>query len=359
LGKPCGDFAVMGGEGDFDGDSVAKVTIKRGGLGRDGLTRLRGTLALALMGAVASCVMPLYASRTAPNSLTIALDAPAPFDPATDLSALFLADAPAGASSEDNPPALVPTMLVPGPAASPHVFRGQNAQDMLRASMCLTAAIYYEAGNEPDAGQRAVAQVVLNRVRHPAYPDTVCGVVYQGTDRNDTLCQFTFGCDGSMARIPASASWARAARVAREALAGYVYAPAGLATHYHTLAVNPFWNKSLTPTAIVGAHIFYRFPGGAGAPKAFHASYRGGEPLPGPKPKLPLSSGATPPLVMADAEAFPVPPVSASPTVLGSTYMASAAPIRPVDQDKRYLPGALPESDIRPEYRNSGEWIAR
>lgn len=310
--------------------------------------RLRDIAALCLMAAVTSCVMPLSASRTTPGAVRIALDAPAPFDPAQ----MFLPDGPAAPAT---PADFSATMLVPGPAAPAYVFRSENAQDMLRAAMCLTAAIYYEAGNELEAGQRAVAQVVLNRVRHPAYPDTVCGVVYQGTDRNDTLCQFTFGCDGSMARIPAAASWARAAQVAREALAGYVYAPAGLATHYHTLAVNPFWNKSLTPTAIVGAHIFYRFPGGAGAPKAFHTSYRGGEPLPGPKPRLPLPPGATPPLVMADAQLFPIPPVS---TPI-ETYVASAAPVRPVALDKRYVSGALPESDIRPEYRNSGEWISR
>lgn len=300
--------------------------------------------------------MPLSASRTAPGTLTMALDAPAPFDPAADLAQVFLPDGPA---VSPGPPAFAPTMLVAGPAAPAYVFRGQNSQDMLRASMCLTAAIYYEAGNEPEEGQRAVAQVVLNRVRHPAYPDTVCGVVYQGTERNDTLCQFTFGCDGSMARIPASASWGRAARVAREALAGSVYAPVGHSTNYHTLAVNPVWNRALTPTAIVGAHIFFRLPGGAGAPRAFHASYRGGEPLPGPKPKLPLPPGATPPLVMADAQLVPVPQASIPPATFGSAYLASAAPVNPVALDKRYVAGALPESDIRPEYRNSGEWISR
>ena len=67
---------------------------------------------------------------------------------------------------------------------------------------CLASAIFYEARSESFEGQLAVAQVILNRVRHPAYPDTICGVVYQGTERNDTLCQLTFGCDGAMARVP-------------------------------------------------------------------------------------------------------------------------------------------------------------
>ncbi len=94
--------------------------------------------------------------------------------------------------------------------------------DHARALQCLTAAIYYEAAMEPDAGQQAVAQVVLNRVMHPSYPNTVCGVVYQGSERA-TGCQFTFSCDGAMARAPSAIYWARARRVAERALAGYVY----------------------------------------------------------------------------------------------------------------------------------------
>ena len=121
-----------------------------------------------------------------------------------------------------------------GPAARPIVARGTSL-DQARALQCLTAAIYYEAASEPDAGQRAVAQVVLNRVAHPAWPNTVCGVVYQGSER--TGCQFSFACDGSMARRPMAVFWDRARRVAADALAGYVYAPVGLATHYHTSAV--------------------------------------------------------------------------------------------------------------------------
>jgi len=93
--------------------------------------------------------------------------------------------------------------------------------DRSRALTCLTAAIYYEAASEPDDGQRAVAQVVLNRVAHPSYPNTVCGVVYQGSER-DTGCQFTFTCDGALARKPSRYFWDRAEKVAREALAGYV-----------------------------------------------------------------------------------------------------------------------------------------
>ncbi|WP_416365907.1 cell wall hydrolase [Sphingomonas aerolata] len=81
-----------------------------------------------------------------------------------------------------------------------------SATDRARALLCLTTAIYYEAASEPDAGQRAVAQVILNRVRHPAFPATVCGVVYQGPHSGGapTACQFSFACDGATARAPAS-----------------------------------------------------------------------------------------------------------------------------------------------------------
>ncbi|MGB3167163.1 MAG: cell wall hydrolase, partial [Alteraurantiacibacter sp.] len=122
-------------------------------------------------------------------------------------------------------------------AAAPLRVRGSD-RDHMRAQECMAQAIYYEAASESDAGQRAVAQVVLNRVAHPAYPRTVCGVVYQGSERQ-TGCQFTFTCDGALARRPSASGWRRASRIAREALAGVVYAPVGTATHYHTLAVNP------------------------------------------------------------------------------------------------------------------------
>jgi Cell Wall Hydrolase len=106
-----------------------------------------------------------------------------------------------------------------GGAAKPFVMRAGSV-DHARALKCLTDAIYYEAANEPDSGQRAVAQVILNRMRHPTYPNSVCGVIYQGSERA-TGCQFSYSCDGSMARIPARASWLRAQRVAADALAGW------------------------------------------------------------------------------------------------------------------------------------------
>lgn len=336
---------------------------------------VRAFLALALLALPASCIQSLAGARTPLGSrgpaVSIMLDTPKPFNPAIDPMAMLQPAAlrdPVTTGSVDLLSAEMATGFVmpeasafsAGPAAAPYVFKGRNATDTLRASLCLTAAIYYEAANEPDDGQRAVAQVVLNRVRHPAWPDTVCDVVYQGTERPGTLCQFTFGCDGAMARAPSLAGWVRARRVAQAALAGYVHVPAGLATHYHTLAVSPSWGKSLTPVGIYGAHIFYRLPGGAGAPKAFYDNYRGNEPVPGPRPKI---GAPVDPLVFATAgEVMPqaLPPASTQMSVAVEPFLPAApAPQTNVASDRRYVAGALPESDVREEYRNSGQWIAR
>ena len=108
-------------------------------------------------------------------------------------------------------------------------------------------------------GQAAVAEVVLNRVRHRAYPDTVCDVVYQGSERT-TGCQFTFTCDGSMMIAPYGRSWDRSQLVAEHALMGFAQPVTRRATHYHTTEVDPYWNDSLVRTRRIGTHIFYRFP---------------------------------------------------------------------------------------------------
>ncbi len=168
-------------------------------------------------------------------------------------------------------------------AARPFSMTGTSAADRARALFCLTTAIYYEAASEPDAGQRAVAQVILNRVRHPAFPASVCGVVYQGPHSGGApaACQFSFACDGATARAPARLAWVRAERNAAMVLAGYVYAPVGLATHYHTYAVTPPWSRSLVMTAVVGAHFFHRWKGYWGTAASFDQHYLGHEPVPG------------------------------------------------------------------------------
>jgi len=163
--------------------------------------------------------------------------------------------------------AAVPLASGPNPAAAPFVLKA-DSQTYGRALECLTQAIYYEAAREPEEGQRAVAQVVLNRVRHPAYPASVCGVVYEGAER-PTGCQFSFTCDGSLAAAPERSYWDRARRIAAEALNGAVAPEVGNATHYHANYVLPYWAPTLVKNAVVGAHIFYRWAGAWGQPASF------------------------------------------------------------------------------------------
>lgn len=171
--------------------------------------------------------------------------------------------------------ALVLASPAPIEAMKPFVIK-KGEPDYELALRCLTQAIYYEAGFEPIDGQEAVAQVVLNRVRHPAYPNSVCGVVYQGAQRL-TGCQFSFTCDGSLARAPAEDAWLRARRVAESALAGQVDAAVGTATHYHADYVFPYWAVTLVKMKQIGAHIFYRMTGPSGRTGDFTARYAGNE----------------------------------------------------------------------------------
>ena len=167
----------------------------------------------------------------------------------------------------------VPISLADNPPARPFVLKA-DAENRNRAVQCLTQAVYFEAGFEPGEGQAAVAQVVLNRMRHPIYPHSVCGVVYQGADLK-TGCQFSFTCDGSLAKIPQKTAWDRSRAVAERALNGYVEKSVGEATHYHTQWVVPWWRPTVSKVAQIGAHIFYRWPGGLGLPGAFNGRYSG------------------------------------------------------------------------------------
>lgn len=153
-------------------------------------------------------------------------------------------------------------MLATAPAAAAPA-EPAAAESADAATRCLAAAISYEAGNEPLDGQQAVAQVVLNRLRHGAFPKTVCGVVYQGSERA-TGCQFTFTCDGSLRRPRTARSLAMAISVAQAALAGLTPDRVGNATHYHADYVMPRWAPALVRVGTIGRHIFYRFPGPGG-----------------------------------------------------------------------------------------------
>lgn len=125
---------------------------------------------------------------------------------------------------------------------------------------CLATALYFEARGESIEGQFAVAEVILNRVDAPHYPDTICGVVYQGASSGGG-CQFSFACDGRSERIREHRAFERVAKIARLMKDGAPRLLTQGATHFHTRAVNPNWSRAFARTAAIGAHLFYRQPG--------------------------------------------------------------------------------------------------
>ncbi|WP_396593039.1 cell wall hydrolase [Brevundimonas sp. R86498] len=227
----------------------------------------------------------------------------------------------------------LPFSPLPILAARPFIMAPDQLVSYSRALDCLTAAVYYEAASETGPGQAAVAQVVLNRMRHPAFPKTVCGVVFQGQERT-TGCQFSFTCDGAMARIPSIEGWARARAVASSALNGFVAADVGMATHYHTDWVAPYWAERLVKMRQIGTHIFYRWTGGWGLPSAFTGGHAGEEPV-----ILKMAAIATPveelppPVIEIGIEPLDLGPVTpiVIPTVVAPVTVAPAPePVAPV-----------------------------
>lgn len=127
----------------------------------------------------------------------------------------------------------------------------------LAEQRCLATAIYFEARSESEEGQMAVARVILNRVKDPEYPKTVCGVIYQGADRRNS-CQFSFACDGRVDQPKTRHAWAKAQRVAARAMAGQDdIAIVSTATHYHADYVQPSWANAMKRLIKIGRHIFY------------------------------------------------------------------------------------------------------
>ncbi|MGA2795072.1 MAG: cell wall hydrolase [Roseiarcus sp.] len=152
------------------------------------------------------------------------------------------------------------TTLAPrGAAGDPPSYAALiDPKDSARQQRCLAEAIYFEARSEPEDGQAAVAQVVLNRVRSGNYPTNVCGVVYQ--DRNRPFaCQFSFACEGRSLRIEEPGPWAVAVRIAKDVVSGAVYNPlVGEAVNYHANYVTPYWASALQRVDRIGHHIFYK-----------------------------------------------------------------------------------------------------
>ncbi len=256
-----------------------------------------------------------------------------------------------------------------GPSARP-IFTAGAGIGHARAVQCLAQAVWYEAASESEAGQRAVAQVVLNRVAHPGWPSSVCGVVYQGSQRS-TGCQFSFTCDGSLARRATGATWARAQRIAQGALSGEVYAPIGHATHYHTLWVNPYWAGTLDPVGTIGAHRFYRNRGRGGEKSAFTTRYAGNEPVVSGRSVSDTGSGAIAaglrdvfsPFLSDDPTPASIAPRSAAPAggARGLTPRPSAASDRPASGNAPFGehladPALRTAGQAREEYAKAGQW---
>ncbi|MBT5296685.1 MAG: cell wall hydrolase [Octadecabacter sp.] len=122
---------------------------------------------------------------------------------------------------------------------------------------CLAEALYFEARGESVRGMFAVGEVIMNRVDSARYPNTLCGVINQGTGRK-FACQFTYTCDGNAEVIHEPAAWAKVGKVARLLVDGAPRQLTDGATHYHTRAVNPRWARVFPRTTTIGSHHFYR-----------------------------------------------------------------------------------------------------
>lgn len=238
---------------------------------------LRAVLALTALAAIAVPALVVSVVRVAPHSPRPAVASPrvVPRAVVPAVEPVLLQQVSQDMARAIN--AAIPFSTAPNPPARPFTIAG-GAEDSARATDCLAAAMLYEAGDDA-AGERAVGQVIINRVRHPAFPKTICGVVFQGAERR-TGCQFTFTCDGALVRHqwPADA-WARARAAAAGALSGQVFAAVGHATHYHTDWVVPYWSASLDKVAAVGTHLFFRWTGWWGTPPAFRRQVDAAEPV--------------------------------------------------------------------------------
>ena len=278
------------------------------------IRRCAGIIAIAALGAL---VGGASFTTVTSGSATVSLIAPTK---AAALLAATSGDRLAAARAIGDQAKLInagmPFSGLPIMAARPFDLSGAEVSDHRRALLCLTQAVYYEAGYEPADGRRAVAQVVLNRMRHPAFPKSVCGVVYQGARL--PVCQFSFVCDGSLYRRPADGAWKAAETIAAAALDGYVERSVGAATHYHADYVAPYWAPMLAKISKIGAHIFYRWPGAWGSTAAFTGRYIG-EPADPMALRPPLRQAVLTDGTLVPTEDFAVvgPPIARAPNDVG------------------------------------------
>lgn len=236
---------------------------------------LLAILPLALLICASLRITPSAAEDLAPNRNPVLLSELARLPGSPDAVPSAPLALPSGSFDPRALNAAIPFIAGKIDPAPPYRFAG-GVTDRANARDCLALAAMAEAGAS-DPGQRAVMQVVLNRARHPAFANSVCGVVFEGAERA-TGCQFTFTCDGSLSRRYAPASWDAARQRADQALSGYVYRPVGNATHYHTDWVFPWWSPKLQKLAQVETHLFLRWPGYWGSVTSWRKGRTGPEP---------------------------------------------------------------------------------
>jgi spore germination cell wall hydrolase CwlJ-like protein len=202
---------------------------------------------------------------------------------------------------------------------------------------CLAQAVYFEARGESVRGQAAVATVIMNRVKNPSFPKTVCGVVYQGASHRNG-CQFSFACDGAAERVVELTAWTRARTVAARVLSGAVLRDVGSATHFHTTAVDPEWGSRMLRVAQVGLHVFYRRNPHAPAPKLDDQDDDAPQFVGRPAP-------AQPDLRLAAAIVSPADASAVKPAVVPTAEARPAAKLDPVVKPVVASPGPIARSD--------------
>lgn len=202
---------------------------------------------------------------TTPPSMPIAVAA---IDPDLKTPALDAIESIAAPNSDVPMPKSMSTKLAYARADLPatvfddsvHDKKGKKVSD--KEVWCMATAIYFEARGETYRGQVGVAQVVMNRVAHKLYPDTICGVVYQNQSKRNA-CQFSFACDGISDKVSDKKAWAQAMTIAKDVISGKEYlAEVGYSTHYHAAYVYPNWAPRMKKNAKIGQHIFYQFKRG-------------------------------------------------------------------------------------------------
>ncbi|ABS62353.1 cell wall hydrolase SleB [Parvibaculum lavamentivorans DS-1] len=221
--------------------------------------------ALVCLGVVTSTVVGAMNTPTPhieplPNTAPLVAYAPSH---GRDLAGAFVGDDETLDAYVENASIILPSPGVPMDVDTPLVQL--KARMLEEERRCLAVGIYFEARGESTEGQLAVARVILNRVGSANYPDSICGVVYQGASRS-TGCQFSFTCDGKLSKVPNERrAWAKARRTAQYVTMGRDADPTlAPAMFYHADYVQPYWASGMVEVKKIGRHIFYRPAGSEG-----------------------------------------------------------------------------------------------